>query len=186
MVAMPHRSSSMPTWKALFPLSRCATLCGKISNAPSTSLFRSIKKASRSGEASMHVVFVVALSGLLPSPTQMAPNNRELNKYEANKGEVRVRRHAICAFLHGLMPCSPMVRVHDGHVNLNGNRLSSLTMTFTKIYRLWRPASRIASRASSLMISSPATMSGRFPVNTLTTNGPSSSMTNPTSFATVS
>jgi hypothetical protein len=41
----------------------------------------------------MHVVFYVALSGLLPSPTQMAPNNRELNKYEANEGETRIRRH---------------------------------------------------------------------------------------------
>ena len=46
----------------------------------------------------MHVVFYVALSGLLPSPTQMAPNNRELNKYEANKGEVRVRRHEFVPF----------------------------------------------------------------------------------------
>ena len=66
----------------------------------------------------MHVVFYVALSGLLPSPTQMAPNNRELNKYEANKGEVRIRRHSICAFLHGLMPCPPMVRGWVGRVNL--------------------------------------------------------------------
>src|SRR5690606_32500504 len=54
----------------------------------------------------------------LPSPTQMAPNNRELNKYEANKGEIRIRRHEICAFLHGLMPCSPMVRAPGQHVNL--------------------------------------------------------------------
>ena len=46
----------------------------------------------------MHVVFYVALSGFLPSPTQMAPNNRELNKYEANKGEVRVRRHEFVPF----------------------------------------------------------------------------------------
>jgi hypothetical protein len=36
---------------------------------------------------------IVALSGLLPSPTQMAPNNRELNKYEAYEGEVRIGRH---------------------------------------------------------------------------------------------
>ena len=35
----------------------------------------------------------VALSGLLPSPTQMAPNNRELNKYEAYEDEIRVWRH---------------------------------------------------------------------------------------------
>lgn len=68
----------------------------------------------------MHVVFYVALSGLLPSPTQMAPNNRELNKYEANKGEVRIRRHEICAFLHGRLPCSPMVRAPAVTVNLRG------------------------------------------------------------------
>ena len=66
----------------------------------------------------MHVVFFVALSGLLPSPTQMAPNNRELNKYEANKGEVRIRRHAICAFLHGPLPCPSMVRAPIAAVNL--------------------------------------------------------------------
>lgn len=95
--------------------------CGRSSNAPSTSLFRSIKKSLPFGEASMHVVFVVALSGVLPSPTQMAPNNRELNKYEANKGEGRIRRHEICAFLHGFSPCLPMVRGPARAVNLCGD-----------------------------------------------------------------
>ena len=66
----------------------------------------------------MHVVFFVALSGLLPSPTHIAPNNRELNKYEAYEGVGRIRRHEIGAFLHGSQPCPPMVRAPDTAVNL--------------------------------------------------------------------
>jgi hypothetical protein len=62
----------------------------------------------------------VALSGLLPSPTQMAPNNRELNKYEAYEGEIRVRRHVgLClssrtysVFPYGMRPKTRMSTFH--------------------------------------------------------------------------
>lgn len=119
----------------------------------------------------MHVVFVVALSGLLPSPTQMAPNNRELNKYEANKGEVRIGRHVdLCL----------------------SSRTLAVSVYGTGAHRGCQPLGAFyiekdcnAARVISLMRISPVTMSGKLAVKALMTRGPRSSTMKPTSLATV-
>ncbi len=49
----------------------------------------------------MRIVLIFALSGLLSSPTRIAPNNRELNKYEAKYGGSKDRR------LHNVTSCKP-------------------------------------------------------------------------------
>ena len=119
----------------------------------------------------MHVVFYVALSGLLPSPTQMAPNNRELNKYEANKGVIRIRRHVdLCLSSRTLA-----VSVYG-----TGARHGCQPLGAGYVEKDCSAASVI-----SLMRISPVTMSGRFAVKALMIRGPRSSMTKPTSLATV-
>lgn len=129
---------------------------------------------------------IVALFGPLPSPTtQLAPNNRELNKYEAYEGEVRMWHHVdLClssrnrsVFPYGTGCRSP---------------LSTFRARNRAVYECLNasgdvcPTALNASCAISLMMISPATMSGRLAVNTLITSGPPSVITNPTSLATVS
>lgn len=78
--------------------------------------------------------------------------------------------------------------IHGEAINMmlrgNGRRVRDFLKASDRVHH--RNGACIASRAISLMRISPVTISGRFEVNTLITSGPRSSITKPTSFATVS